>query len=177
MTKAIPDGYTTITGCLTCMDGKKELEFLARAFGATERFLMLCPETGRVVHAEVQVGSARLMLSDKNPAMGCRSAADLGGSPVGFYLYVADADAAFARATWAGAKVKAPMADMFWGDRAGTVTCPEGFDWTIATHVKELTPEQQKEAGARFMADMKRKAHTDPTRPMPMSLQPTGAKR
>lgn len=85
-----------------------------------------------------------------------------------------DADAAFAKAVRAGAKTKAPLADMFWGDRAGTVTCPEGFDWTLASRVKDLTPEQQKEAGARFMAELKRKASTEPTKPMPMSMAGNG---
>ena len=173
-TKAISEGYTTITSCITCKDAKKEMEFLKQAFGATERFQMACPETKRVIHAEMQVGSARIMLSDKNPDMGCKSAADLGGSPVGFYLYVQDVDAAFAKATTAGAKTKMPLADMFWGDRTGTVTCPEGYDWTVASHVKDLTPEQQKEAGAKFMAEMKKKASNDPTKPMPMKMETSG---
>ena len=74
--------------------------------------------------------------------MGSRSAKTLGGSPVTLYLLTEDADKMVAKAAKAGATVKAPVAEMFWGDRVGTVEDPDGNSWMIATHVAEPTPKE-----------------------------------
>lgn len=155
MINPIPTGYSTITCFITCEDAKKEMEFLTRALGAEKRMMMPCAETGRVMHAEMQLGTSVLMLSDKNPAMECKTVKDLCGSPCGFYLYVKDVDAAFERAVKAGGTVKQPVCDMFWGDRMGTFECPEGFMWTLATHVRDMTPEEIAKGQKAWMESMK----------------------
>jgi uncharacterized glyoxalase superfamily protein PhnB len=85
-----------------------------------------------------------LMLADpiSSAGMGSRPRQELGGSPASFYLYVENADTTLARATKAGAKAIKPVQDMFWDDRGGTFECPEGFHWTVATHVRDLTPAE-----------------------------------
>lgn len=145
----IPEGYTTITASLTCRDAAAQLDFLARAFGATVR-LRLDRPSGKVGHAEVQVGSAVLMLGDEWPTQGALAASTLGGSPVGLFLYVDDVDATFARAVAAGARPRGPVADMFWGDRVGVVTCPEGIEWTLAQRVREPAPDELMKGKAAF---------------------------
>jgi len=65
---------------------------------------------------------------------------------------VQDADKAFQRAVKAGATVKMPIADMFWGDRYGMVSDPFGHSWSIATHKQDLTPQQIMEAAKTAMA-------------------------
>lgn len=137
----VPEGYTTITAALTCRDAAAELEFLARAFGATVR-LRLDRPSGKVGHAEVQVGSAVLMVGDEWPTEGKLAPSTLGGSPVGFFLYVDDVDATYARAVAAGAVPRRPVGDAFWGDRVGVVECPEGVEWTLATQVRRPTPDE-----------------------------------
>jgi predicted enzyme related to lactoylglutathione lyase len=77
-------------------------------------------------------------------------------SPVTLHLYVTDADAAFARAVEAGAKVGMPLADMFWGDRYGKLIDPFGHHWSIAEHLEDLTPEQMQERMVAAMAAMGR---------------------
>jgi PhnB protein len=153
--RAIPEGYHGVTPILSCSDTAKEIEFLKRAFGAEERCCFEGEEGRGVMHAEVKIGDSVIMLGDTHPELGCKSAKDLGGSPASFFLYVQDVDAAFARATKAGAVVKQPVQDMFWGDRAGTVECPEGFGWTLATHVRELTPEQIREGQRAWLESAK----------------------
>ncbi|MCO5167541.1 MAG: VOC family protein [Planctomycetes bacterium] len=155
MTRPIPEGYGTVTPVLSCADARGEIDFLVRAFGGVERFAMPGPDGQRIMHAEVQVGTSVVMLGSAAPEMGCRSARELGGSPAGFYLYVEDVDAAFAKATGAGATAKQPPTDMFWGDRVGTVECPEGFQWTLATHQHDYTPEQIEEGQRRWLESMK----------------------
>lgn len=153
--KPIPEGYQTVTPVISCTDTAREIEFLRSAFGAEERFRLAGEDTKRVVHAEVKIGTSVIMLGDAHPEMGCRSAKDLGGSPASFYLYVPDVDAAFARATKAGGTVKQEVQDMFWGDRVGAIECPEGFSWNLATHVRDLTPEQILEGQRAWTESLK----------------------
>ena len=149
--KAIPDGYHTVTPGLTVRDGAKAIEFYERAFGAQQVFRMDKPD-GRLMHAELQIGNSRIMLGEEYPEIGCQSPESLKGTPVSFYLYVADADAAFAQAVAAGAKAVKPVSDMFWGDRQGEVSDPFGHRWSLATHKEDLTPEQIGQRAQEFFA-------------------------
>ena len=89
------------------------------------------------------------------PWQTCKSAETLGSSPISLYVYVADADAAFKQAIDAGATVVMPVADMFWGDRAGSLKDPFGYSWMIATHTRDLTNEQIRKGAEAFFAQMK----------------------
>jgi len=149
--KAIPDGYHTVTPGLTVRDGAKAIAFYQRAFGAQQVFRMDRPD-GRLMHAELKIGDSKIMLGEEYPQMGCQSPESLKGTPVSFYLYVADADAAFAQAIAAGAKAVKPVSDMFWGDRQGEVSDPFGHRWSVATHQEDLTPEQIEQRAQEFFA-------------------------
>jgi uncharacterized glyoxalase superfamily protein PhnB len=149
--KPIPPGFTTVTPSITLQDTAKAIEFYKKALGATEVMSMPGPD-GRIMHAEIKIGDAHIMMNDE--VMGVRSAQSLGGSPISFYLYVEDADAAFRRAIAAGGKQIVPVTDMFWGDRMGNFEDPFGHRWTIATHVKDVTPEEMKQGQDDFMKQM-----------------------
>jgi uncharacterized glyoxalase superfamily protein PhnB len=138
-------------------DARKAMEFYTRAFGAQERFAMPGPDGKGVMHAELLVGDSIIMMGDENPQNPCQSAETMGGSPVGFYLYVENVDAAFARAVEAGAVVRMPVQDMFWGDRVGSVQDPFGYGWMLATHVKDLTPQEVAEGARTAFAQMAQK--------------------
>jgi PhnB protein len=142
MMKPIPDGYHTVNAVLTVKDCRRAIAFYERAFGAKQTFLMERPDGRGVVHATIMIGDCTVMMGDESESSPCKSAETLGGSPISFYLYVDDADALFARAAAAGAGVRMPVTDMFWGDRMGTVTDPFGYAWSIATHVKDPTQEE-----------------------------------
>jgi PhnB protein len=141
MAKAIPDGYHTATPYLTVHDGAGAIEFYKRVFGATET-LRLAEPSGKVGHAEIKIGDSTIMLADEMPECNHRSPRTLGGAPGGICLYVEDADAVFERAVAAGAEVRSPMTDQFYGDRSGTVIDPFGHVWTIATHKEDVPPEE-----------------------------------
>jgi PhnB protein len=145
--KPIPDGYHTLTPYFVVNDAARAIDFYRRAFGATELFRMPGPD-GRVMHAELQVGDSRLMLSDESPEMGAKSPATLKGTPVSLLLYVTDVDASFKQAVAAGAKDVAPPADMFWGDRWARVADPFGHEWQIATHKEDVPPEEMPRRAA-----------------------------
>jgi PhnB protein len=143
--KPIPDGFRTVTPHLIVKGAGKALDFYAQAFGAKEQVRMPAPD-GSIMHAQMQIGDSIVLLADENPEMGNRGPKTLGGTSVVLCIYVDDADALFARATKAGATVAMPMADMFWGDRYGQVTDPFGHLWSIATHKKDLTPDEMRKA-------------------------------
>jgi PhnB protein len=145
----IPAGHTTVTAGLCISGAAQAIEFYKQAFGAEERERMAGPG-GTIMHAELQIGTSRLMLADPMPGM-TKSVQTLGDSPVAFYLYVTDADSAHRRAVAAGATDLMPVSDAFWGDRMGQVKDPYGFRWTLATHTKDLTPEEIRAAGEAFM--------------------------
>ncbi len=147
MTRKIPEGFHTITPTLTVNGADKAIELYERAFGATEIYRMEAPDgSGKIIHACLQVGNSMLFLADVNPAMGCATP-----SVSTFYLYIDDVDASFNQARKAGLTETYPVQDMFWGDRTGSLKDPFGIQWTLATHVREVTPEEMEEGQKQFM--------------------------
>ncbi len=153
-TKPIPPGLHSVTPTLTMREAGKAIDFYKRAFGAEERMRFLAPDGKGIMHAEIKIGDSIIFLSDERPEMGCRGPQSLGGTPVGFFLYVEDVDQAFDRAVSAGAKSESPVSDMFWGDRCGQLTDPFGHKWTLATHKEDLTMEEIGKRAKGFFAQM-----------------------
>lgn len=147
----VPEGYHTVTPHLIFDDAAQAIEWYKKALGAEEKGRSLGPD-GKIMHAELQIGDSRLMLND---AMGGgRSPKTIGGSPISFWIYVADCDALYNRALKAGAQVgQGPMGqmmDQFWGDRSGTVMDPFGYQWNIATRKEDLSPEEMNRRANEF---------------------------
>lgn len=136
-----PIGYQSVTPYLVIRGAAKAIDFYKNIFGARERMRMEAPG-GKIGHAELAIGDAVIMLSDEWPEMDCHGPEALGGSPVSLLVYVDDVDAIAERAVAAGATLKQPPKDEFWGDRMGTVTDPFGHVWLIATHVEDV-PEDE----------------------------------
>jgi uncharacterized glyoxalase superfamily protein PhnB len=141
MTQPIPDGMRSLTPHIVCDGAAAAIEFYKKAFGAVEEFRLPGPG-GRLAHAQIRIGDSALMLVDEWPDMGALGPKSLKGSPVTLHLYVPDADATVAQAVAAGAKVTMPLAEMFWGDRYGQIEDPFGHHWSIATHLRDLSPEE-----------------------------------
>ena len=139
--KAVPDGMHTVTPHLVCAGAADAIEFYKRAFGAVETSRMPGPD-GKLMHASVRIGDSTVMLVDEFPQWGAVGPNALKGSPVTIHLQVEDADALFKRAVDAGATVKHAIEDAFWGDRYGVLSDPFGHSWSIATHQRDLTPEE-----------------------------------
>lgn len=148
--KPIPDGYHTATPYLIVKDGAQAIDFYKKALGATEMFRMDAP-SGKIGHAEIRIGNSVIMLADEVPGMEHKSPKTLGGTPVSIMLYVEDVDSQFEKAVSAGAKVKRPVRDQFYGDRSGIIEDPSGHEWTIATHKEDLSPEELGKRAAEAM--------------------------
>lgn len=148
----IPEGFSSVTPHLVIKDAASAIEFYKKAFGAEAFCCMPGPDGKSVMHAELKIGNAMIMIGEEFPDMGCVGPATLGGSGVTIHLYTDDADAMFTRAVEAGAEGIMPVTDMFWGDRYGQVVDPYGHKWSIATHVEDVSEADMAERAAKAMA-------------------------
>jgi PhnB protein len=139
--KPVPEGYHSVTPYLVVRDAPKAIDFYQQAFGAKELSRVPGPG-GAIVHAEIQIGDSRMMLTEENPAEGARSPLTLKGTAVNIFLYVPDVDTTYSKAVSAGAKGTTAPANMFWGDRYGEVSDPFGHKWSLATHIEDVSPAE-----------------------------------
>lgn len=139
----------SVTPHLVCAGAAKAIEFYKEAFGAKELMRLEGPD-GSMWHACVEIAGHPVMLVDEFPDMGSLGPKALKGTPVTIHLNVPDADAWAARAVAAGAILKMPVDDAFWGDRYGQVEDPFGHRWSLATHVRDMTLDEIKAAMPAF---------------------------
>lgn len=141
----IPEGFSTLTPALTVNGAAKAIELYKKAFNAQEMYRME-GDNGKIMHACLSIGNSKIFLADADPSMGC-------GMPTNstFYLYLDNVDNAFKQAVHAGLKELFPVTDMFWGDRTGSVEDAFGNRWTLATHVREVSPAEMEEGRKQFM--------------------------
>jgi PhnB protein len=150
--KRIPEGMHTLTPHIIVAGAAEAIEFYKKAFNAIEQVRLPGPG-GKVMHASLKIGDSTLMLVDEMPD--CGHGASYGpkalkGTPVVLHLYVDDVDGVISQAEGAGAKVTMPATDMFWGDRYGQVEDPFGHRWSVATHIRDVTPDEMKQAMAQM---------------------------
>ena len=146
--KPIPDGMHTVTPHLICAGAADAIEFYKKAFNAVEMGQMAGPQ-GKLLHGLIRIGDSKVMLVDEFPDWGACGPKSLKGSPVTIHLYVEDVDAFVARAAAAGAKITMPLQDMFWGDRYCKLEDPFGHQWSVATHVRDVSPEEMQQAAQK----------------------------
>ena len=150
--KAVPEGFQTITPQLTLDEAAQTIDWYKKALGAEEVSRSVGPD-GKIMHADIKIGNSHIMVNDvmEGASKGPRA---FGGSPTSLWLYVENSDALFNRAVAAGAKVQMPLDDQFWGDRAGAVADPAGYTWWIASRKEELTTEEIQRRAADVFKQM-----------------------
>ncbi len=146
----IPDNYPRVVPYLCVEGAAAAIDFYRDIFGATERGRMGGPD-GKIGHAEIEIGSSVIMLSDPFPGASTPTPQQLGGTPVFLMVYVADVDDVFARAIKAGAKEIAAPQDQFYGDRSGQFEDPFGHRWNVASHVEDVPPAEMEQRAAVAM--------------------------
>lgn len=153
--KPIPDGHNGVSPYLIVDGAARAIDFYTKAFGARELFRHVAPG-GKVGHAEVRIGDTVVMLADVHPEADAHAPAHYGGSPVSLHLYVEDVDKVAERAVAAGARIKRPVADQFYGDRLGSLEDPFGHTWHVSTHIEDVSPEELDRRAAAMMQEEKR---------------------
>ena len=151
--QAIPKGYHTVTPSIFVAGAARAIDFYKKALGAEERSRFPAPD-GTIMHAEIKIGDSIIMLADEMPEQGGKSPKSYGGTPVSFFIYSENVDAAWKRAVDAGAKPVMPLIDQFWGDRAWCLADPFGHQWWLAQHIKDMTPEELRQAAVSFFSQM-----------------------
>ena len=141
--KAIPDGMRTLTPELFCAGAADAIEFYKKAFGAVEVMRFPGPD-GKLMHSEIRIGDSSLWIMDE--MKGAPGPKSLKGSPVNIHMQVEDVDAVVKKAVDAGAKITMPLADQIWGDRYAKLDDPFGHHWSVATHIRDVSPEEMKQA-------------------------------
>ena len=149
--KGVPENLTAVTPHLVVAGAAQAIDWYAKAFGATEEMRMPAPD-GRLMHACVRINGAAIFLVDEMKEWGAIGPKALKGSPVTIHLMVEDVDAVFDRAVKAGATVTMPVDDPFWGDRYGCLEDPYGHKWSVATHVRDVSPEEMQAAMQQMAA-------------------------
>ena len=134
----IPSGYHSVTPYLIIDGAAAAIDWYTRVFGAREHMRLAAPE-GKIGHAEIEIGTSRIMLADEAPEHMARAPASFGGSPISLHLYIEDVDAVMTRAAAAGGTIRAPVEDKFYGDRMGVLVAPFGHVWYVATHVEDVS--------------------------------------
>lgn len=152
--KAVPDGMHTMTPHIVCAGAAAAIEFYKKAFNAVEEFRLPAPD-GRLMHARIRICGSALMMAEEAPEWNALGPKTLKGSPVTIHLYVEDVDAFVKHAATAGATVKMPPADMFWGDRYAVLEDPFGHRWSVATHMQDMTGEEMAQAMQKMFGGAK----------------------
>ncbi|MEZ4224777.1 MAG: VOC family protein [Polyangiaceae bacterium] len=132
----IPTGLSAVITQLVVPDAHALVAFAKAAFDANDVNLMPGPDGKGVMHGFFRIGGVAVFCSDI-PGFAKPTQSNL-------FVYVPDVDSVVAAAEKAGAKVKMPVADMFWGDRWGMIEDPWGNLWQIATHTEDVSPEEMQ---------------------------------
>lgn len=150
--QAVPGGMHTVTPHLVCANASEAIAFYKKAFKAEEVMRVPGP-AGKLAHAQIRIGDSTIMLVDEFPEWESFGPKTLKGSPVTIHLYVEDVDSFVARALEAGAKITMPLEEMFWGDRYCVLVDPFGHSWSVATHVRDVSPEELQAAALKMFSD------------------------
>jgi uncharacterized glyoxalase superfamily protein PhnB len=150
-TKPIPDGYDSLIPSIVVRDAAKAIEFYKSTFGAVELMRMPYPDGSKIAHAELKIRNSVMMLGDECPSMGGLAPQAGAGLPAtSVMLYVPDVDATYNKGISLGAKSVMPPMDMFWGDRYAKFIDPFGHQWGLATHTRDVSPEECAKAMAEW---------------------------
>jgi uncharacterized glyoxalase superfamily protein PhnB len=148
----IPPEHSRLIPHLIVDRGPAALELYANAFGASEVVRLMHPDGEKLLYSELRIGDATLCVFDEIDDKQERSPTALGGTTGSLWLYVEDVDATLEQAVGAGCELVSPAQDAFWGDRVGKVRDPFGHIWSVASRVKEMTPEEVAAAAQQALA-------------------------
>jgi PhnB protein len=140
-----------ITAHIVVRDAEQAGAFYREAFGAEEIDRIPLPD-GRLMSLQLRIGDSTLHVADEFPEMGVLAPPSIGGTAVVLALDVSDAEAQFAQALAAGAEVRQPLADQFWGDRHGQLDDPFGHRWNVSQHVRDVPHDEIVAAAAKLFS-------------------------
>ncbi len=151
--KSVPEKLHTITPHLVIRGAAEAIDFYKRALGAQEIYRHAAPD-GKIMHAQLRIGDSALFVSDEFPGSSSQSPQSLRGTSIVLNIYVSNVDDLWQRATTAGATVRSPLQNQFWGDRYGQVQDPYGHVWALAQRIEEVQPDELERRAREMFAKM-----------------------
>ena len=139
----------TLTAHIVVQGADEAAAFYQAAFGAEEISRIPTPD-GRLMSVQLRIAGSVLHIADEFPEMGVLAPPSIGGTAVVLSLEVSDAETAFAQAIEAGATVRQPLQEMFWGDLHGQLDDPFGHRWNISQHLRDVPHDEIVAAAARL---------------------------
>ena len=131
----IRKGFHAVTPYLFAQNASSLIEFIGQVFGGSEVYRKEGSD-GAITHAEIRIGDSMLMVGE--------ATSQFGPMPTSIYLYVADSDTVYQKALEAGGVSVFPMMTLPNGERYGGVKDLCGNIWWIATHVEDVSPEEEE---------------------------------
>jgi PhnB protein len=141
----------TLTAHIVVQGADEAAAFYQAAFGAEEISRIPTPD-GRLMSVQLRIADSVLHIADEFPEMDVLAPPSIGGTAVVLSLEVSDAETAFAQAIEAGATVRQPLQEMFWGDLHGQLADPFGHRWNISQHLRDVPHEEVVAAAAKLFA-------------------------
>jgi PhnB protein len=138
---------TAVTPHIVVSDAAAASSWYAQALGAEERRRITLPG-GKVMSLELRFGELPIMVADEFPEMGVLGPSSIGGTPVVLHLLTDDVDTLWQRAVDAGAEVRHPLQDAFWGERHGQIVDPFGHRWGLSQHLRDVPDDEIARAAA-----------------------------
>jgi PhnB protein len=142
-----PTGMHTITPHIVVSDAARAADWYKQVLGAEERSRIEVPG-GKLMQVEMWFGDSAVMLADEFPELGVLSPLSVDGTATVLHLYTNDVDALWKRAIDAGAEVRQPLQDVFWGERYGQITDPFGHRWGLAQHLRDVPRQEIADAAS-----------------------------
>jgi PhnB protein len=148
----IPKGYRNITPSLSFRGTEEAIVWYKNVLGATEKSRIDGPDK-KIMHAEMTLGDSMFFLAEVNPEYQNKTPKETNGNSVNLHVYVEDVDDTIKKAVQNGATLIMPAMDMFYGDRVGNIEDPYGYNWTLATHVKDVSEDEMRKKAKEFTAE------------------------
>jgi uncharacterized glyoxalase superfamily protein PhnB len=134
-------GFHSVTPYFFVQDAPRLIKFISEALGGVEVYRKERPD-GSIIHAEMRLGNSMVMMAEAIDAFG--------PMPVSIYLYVTDSDLVYKKALEEGGISVFPIMTLPSGERYGGVKDPCGNIWWIATHVEDVSPEEEERRWKEF---------------------------
>jgi len=138
---------TAVTPHIVVNDAAAAASWYSQALGAQERRRITLPG-GKVMSLELRFGELAVMVADEFPEMDVLGPQSIGGTPVVLHLLTDDVDGLWQRALDAGADVRHPLQDAFWGERHGQIVDPFGHRWGLSQHLRDVSDDEIARAAA-----------------------------
>jgi PhnB protein len=140
-----------ITPHIVVRGAERAIVFYRDGFGAQELSRVPTPD-GRLMSVQLRIGDGLLHLADEFPEMGVLAPPSIGGTAVVLALDVPDAEKMFAQAVAAGAEVRQPLQEVFWGELHGQLEDPFGHRWNVGQHLRDVPHDELVAAAAQAFA-------------------------